>query len=192
MTKVIYHATMSLDGYVAGPGGDMSWVRGFAGGPNEPVDRLLDRIGALLIGGGTFHGTPAVTAARDTDTRPASSEEGTPYGGAWRGPMVVHTHEGDPAPVEGYEKIGGDIRAAAGHAIERAAGGDVAVLGPTTAARLLMAGMLDEVLLHVAPVLLGGSVRALSLPADRPYRLTEVERSFAGDVTNLWYRVDRG
>lgn len=51
MSKVLWHISMSLDGFVAGPGDDMSWL--FAGGitPDPQfVDEVLNQIGAVLIG----------------------------------------------------------------------------------------------------------------------------------------------
>ena len=57
MGKVIYSATMSLHGYIAGPDGDMSWLAPYLG-PNPQVDALQRDIGALLIGGRTFRRRP--------------------------------------------------------------------------------------------------------------------------------------
>ena len=48
MGKVLYSVTMSLDGYIAGPGGDMSWLAPYLG-PNPEIDGLQQRIGSLLI-----------------------------------------------------------------------------------------------------------------------------------------------
>jgi hypothetical protein len=46
---------MSLDGFIAGPGGDMSWMVDYLG-PNPVVDQLIKRTGALLVGNRTFGG----------------------------------------------------------------------------------------------------------------------------------------
>ncbi len=72
-----------------------------------------------------------------------------------------------------------------------AAAGDgyVAVLGATTARRCLEAGLLDEVLVHVAPVLLGHGVRLFDHPGGTQVRLTPLELSHAGPIANAWYRV---
>ena len=56
MAKLLYSATMSLDGFIAGPGGDMSWLSEHLGGENEAADRLLGRLGALLVGRVTYGG----------------------------------------------------------------------------------------------------------------------------------------
>ena len=55
MAKVLYSVTMSLDGFIAGPGGDMSWLSEHLG-PNPEIDRLIDDIGSLLVGHRTFGG----------------------------------------------------------------------------------------------------------------------------------------
>ncbi len=55
MAKFLYSAAMSLDGFIAGPGGDMSWMADYAG-PNPVVDELISRTGAILAGNRTFGG----------------------------------------------------------------------------------------------------------------------------------------
>ena len=72
MSKLVYSAAMSLDGFIAGPGGDMSWMRPYAG-PNPEVDELQRDIGALLVGNRTFHGD---------DPNKGTGAEGA-FGGTW-------------------------------------------------------------------------------------------------------------
>jgi riboflavin biosynthesis pyrimidine reductase len=55
MAGFLYSATMSLDGFIAGPGGDMSWLT-LHFRPNV-VHELIPRIGALLVGGRLTAGT---------------------------------------------------------------------------------------------------------------------------------------
>jgi dihydrofolate reductase len=55
MAKFLYSAAMSLDGFIAGPGGDVSWLVDFLG-PNPVVDELIPQVGALLVGGRTYGG----------------------------------------------------------------------------------------------------------------------------------------
>ncbi|WP_410593758.1 dihydrofolate reductase family protein [Amycolatopsis sp. lyj-23] len=174
MAKLLYHITMSLDGFVAGPADDMTWLAGLPAGPNPVVERLLGGIGAVVMG----HRTHA----------PATTAEGRVYGGRWRGPVFVVTR--DAVPSDGFtlvERLGDAVAAAS------AAAGDgyVAVLGATTARRCLEAGLLDEVLVHVAPILLGDGVRLFDHPGGTRVRLDAVELSHAGPIANLWYRVRR-
>ena len=55
MAKLLYSATMSLDGFIAGPGGDISWLTPYLG-PNPAIDDVIGQIGALLVGHRTFRG----------------------------------------------------------------------------------------------------------------------------------------
>src|SRR5919199_5450193 len=96
MSKVLYSATMSLDGFIAGPGGDMSWLTEFLG-PNPVVDDLIPMIGALLVGRRTFGGD---------DPHKGTPSEGEPFGGGWSGPQFVLTHHAPDTPVPGITFVG--------------------------------------------------------------------------------------
>ncbi|GLW24434.1 hypothetical protein Mame01_44770 [Microbispora amethystogenes] len=89
MAKMLYSATMSVDGYITGPGGDMSWLTEHIG-PNPLVDRLIRDIGALLVGNRTFGGD---------DPHRGTDKEGKPFGGGWEGPQFVLTHLAPATPV---------------------------------------------------------------------------------------------
>src|SRR4051812_29970512 len=56
MSKLLYSATMSLDGFIAGPDGDMSWLSEHLANSDIDVDQLMAGIGALLVGHRTFAG----------------------------------------------------------------------------------------------------------------------------------------
>lgn len=123
--------------------------------------------------------------------RPASSAEGSVYGGAWDGPQYVLTHDAPENAPEGFTFVGGDITAAV-ETVKAAAGdGYVALLGATVARTCLDAGLLDEILVHVAPVLLGDGVRMFT----RTGGPVVLERTHATPspkgVTDLWFRVPR-
>jgi hypothetical protein len=51
--KVLWHVTMSLDGFIAGPGDDMGWMGDYVG-PNPTANDVLGQIGAVLIGARTY------------------------------------------------------------------------------------------------------------------------------------------
>jgi dihydrofolate reductase len=82
----------------------------------------------------------------------------------------------------------GVIRAADGTALEAAAGKDVLVLGGTVAEQYVGAGLLDEILIHVAPVLLGEGIRLFerSGPA---VDLEPISVSRSGRITKLRFSV---
>ncbi|HET9016128.1 MAG TPA: dihydrofolate reductase family protein [Thermomicrobiaceae bacterium] len=180
MARLLYSAGMSLDGFIAGPGGDASWMVPHLG-PNPTVDALVPRIGALLVGNRTFRGDDPY---RDTEA------EGKAFGGAWDGPQFVLTHRPPGTPVAGVTFVG-DL--AAGVAAAGAAAGEryVNVLGASVARQCLEAGLLDEVLVCVLPVLLGDGVRLFDWPGGHAVRLERLGVTHTPQATNLWFRVLR-
>ncbi|MFB9239710.1 dihydrofolate reductase family protein [Plantactinospora siamensis] len=173
MATVLFHTTMSLDGFTTAAGGDMSWLADHAGGGNPTVTDLLGRIGSVLLGGRTWRGDGG-----------AASDEGKPYGGAITVPQVVLTSRPPAAAVPGVE-FAADLGAAIA-AARRAAGDRYgAVLGAETARSCLAAGELDEVLVHVAPVLLGDGVPLFRQPGGEKVRLEQLSVTHTARVTNL-------
>jgi dihydrofolate reductase len=180
MAKMLYSVTMSLDGFIAGPGGDMSWLTEYLG-PNPSIDELIGRIGALLIGNRTFRGD---------DPHKGTASEGEPFGGGWTGPQFVLTHHPPDAPAPGITFVG-DLDTAVTEA--KAAAGDlyVNILGADVAHQCLDAGVLDEVLVCIAPVMLGDGVRLFDRPGGTNVKLERLSLTQAPLATNLWMRVVR-
>ena len=177
MSTLLYSATMSLDGFIAGPGGDMSWLAGDFG-PNPIVSELLESVGALLIGNRTFHGD---------DPNRGTEKEGA-YGGAWKGPQFVLTHNIPDTPVPGITFVD-NLEDAVAASKEAAGGKYVNILGADVARQCLEAGLLDEILVVVAPLLLGAGTRLFDRPGGTNVRLERIRQDEAPKTTNLWYRV---
>lgn len=180
MARLLYSVTMSLDGFIAGPGGDMSWLTEHIG-PNPTVDEVIGRIGALLVGNRTFRGD---------DPHRGTPKEGKPFGGGWDGPQFVLTHHVPDIAVPGVTFVS-DLDS--GVAAAEAAAGEkyVNVLGASIARQCLEAGVLDEVLVFIAPVLLGDGVRLFDYPGGTNIRLERISVSQAPKATSLWFRVAR-
>ncbi|SFO92603.1 Dihydrofolate reductase [Geodermatophilus dictyosporus] len=173
MATLLYSATASLDGFIAGPGGDMSWLTPHLGTPNPTADRLVSRVTAVLVGARTFGGD---------DPNRGTDREGA-FGGQWSGPVVVLTHRPAAEAPEGVT-FAGDLHRAVDLAREAAGDGVVDVLGADVARQLVEARLLDEVLLFFAPVLLGDGVRVLDVPGG-----TQVLLDRLPGETEHWYRV---
>lgn len=175
--RVVWSATMSLDGFIAGPGDAMDWVFEHAG-PNPVVDEIIRTTGAILAGRRSY----------DVGRKAQRPELQEAFGGGWSGPQFVLTHRPhDPDPANTF--LSGDIVAAVATALDAANGGNVNVIGADVARQCLAAGLIDDVVVMVAPVLLGGGVRLLDDPAAGPTALELMDLSRAGQVTNLRYRV---
>ena len=180
MSKVLYSATMSLDGFIAGPGGDMSWLTEFLG-PNPVVDDLIPMIGALLVGRRSFYGD---------DPHKGMPNEGEPFGGGWSGPQFVLTHRPPDTQLPDVTFVD-DLETAV--AAAKAAAGDkyVNIIGADVARQCLEAGWVDEMLVFIAPVLLGDGVRLFNHPGGTNIKLERLSQTEAPLATGLWMRVVR-
>lgn len=178
MGKTLYSVSMSLDGFIAGTGGDMSWLASYLA-PNPTVDDLTHEIGALLVGRRTFGGD---------DPYKGTDYEGEAFGGGWSGPQFVLTHRPPETSVPGVTFVDDLDR---GLSAANAAAGDryVNILGASVAQQCLERGQLDEILVCIAPVLLGDGVRLFDYPGGMNVKLERIHLSQAPDATNIWLRV---
>lgn len=180
MATFMYSAAMSLDGFIAGPDGDMGWLVDYLG-PNKIVEALVSDIGALLVGKRTFGGDDPF---KDT---PA---EGEAYGGAWHGPQFVVTHHPPAYPVEDVTFVP-DLDSGITASAEAAGDRYVSILGADVAAQCLAAGTLDEVLVTIVPIMLGDGVRLFTNPGGAAVRLELIDVSYEPPSTTVWSRVIR-
>ncbi len=172
---VRWHTLMSLDGFIAGPNDEMGWAFEAELGSGETIDEIVRATGALLVGRRT----------QDVEDR----DQPGFYGGAFNGPFFVLRHNPPAAPpvVKGVtgQFIDTDIHDAVAIAKDSAAGADVGVLGASVARQCLEAGLLDEVIVHVAPVLLGDGVRLFTSRGTAPFHLQPLSVTNDGQLTAL-------
>lgn len=198
MAKVIADQSMSLDGFSTGPnvavgngmgdGGDQlhEWMGWEDGGPAAragvgdeltPLD-LLTRSGAVVVGRRMF----------DVGEEPWGDDP------PFHQPVFVVTHR-PKAPIvkEGgttYTFVTGGIAAALALAKEAAGGKDVAVLGGADVIRQCAeAGLLDELRLHLAHILLGDGTRLFNRIDPKRVILERTCFVDAPGVTHLTFRV---
>ena len=209
MSRVRCQISISLDGFVAGPnqsvenplgeGGERlhewafatdSWQRSHgreAGEHNadaEVVDAMQQGIGAHVMGRRMFGGGDGKW---DESWRGWWGED-PPFHAAV---SVLTHHPREPLEMEGgttFTFVTGGIEAALEQARAAAGEQDVAIAGGASAIRqYLAAGLLDELYLHVVPVVLGAGERLLEDVGDLALEPVEVVASPA--VTHVRYRV---
>ena len=167
MGKVLWYVTMSLDGFIAGRGDALDWVTDFSG----PVaGDAMESIGAVLAGARS-HGVSEV------------------LGGHWSGPQFVLSHHPHDDPNATF--LTGHIRRAVGTAMETAGDKDLLVVGANVAHQCLEEGLIDEIVVHVAPLLLGDGVRLYGGPGMPRVDLEQVSAGEVGNIADLRYRVVR-
>jgi dihydrofolate reductase len=211
MSSVTCQISMSLDGFVAGPNqsvenpigeGGMrlhewafatdSWraQQGMEGGERntdaEVAEGLMRGIGAYIMGRNMFGGG---TGPWDESWRGWWGED-PPY----HTPVFVLTHHPrEPLVMQGgttFSFVTDGIESALGQAKAAAGDQDVSIAGGASAVQqYLAAGLLDELYVHIVPIVLGAGERLLDGVGDPTLEPVEVIASPA--VTHVRYRVVR-
>lgn len=172
----IYFTACSLDGYVAGPGADLTWL---VDTPRERADDtplsftpFVEQVGAAVMGRGTYDWL-VVAQGPEAPVAPC--------------PTWVLTHR--PGVVTpGVEAYAGDLADLHARLVDVAAGRHVWVMGGgDVAGQLLDLGLLDEVWVQYTPVTLGAGSPLLPRRAD--LRLLDAARN--GDFVDTHYAVVR-
>ena len=182
MRKLIYSMTVSLDGFIAGPGGDISWS-----GPDEELHRFhndrVRELGAHLLGRRLYE-TMVYWETADQD--PSASAVTLDFARIWQAlPKIVFSTT--------LERVEGNTRLVSGNVVDELArlmeepGGDLEVGGAGLASELIKRNLIDDYRLFVSPVVLGSGTPYF--PAmERRIDLELLEtRTFGGGVQYLHY-----
>jgi dihydrofolate reductase len=151
MRKLIYSMGVSLDGFIAGPGGEIDWSA-----PDEELHRFHNQqareFGAELYGRRLYE---VMRYWETVDEQPSAPEYELEFARIWKDtPKIVFSRT--------LEKVEGNARLARGSAAEEVArlkeqpGKDLAVGGAGLASTFMKLGLIDEYRLFVSPVILGG------------------------------------
>ena len=183
MRKVIYSMGVSLDGFIAGPGGEIDWSA-----PSEELHRFHNEqtkeIGAHFMGRRLYE-TMVYWETADQD--PATGETEHEFAHIWQAlPKVVFSTTLDR--VEGNARLARDSVEEEVARLKAEPGKDLAVGGAGIAATFARLGLIDEYRLFVSPVVLGGGTPFFP-PLDERVDLELVEtRTFGSKVEYLRYR----
>ena len=199
MSATVLYMSMSLDGFIAGPnegpgnglgdGGHRlhEWVLRGAGGDHKGVGRPAGVNGQIFD---EFMATGAVVAGRGT-FEPAGGWGGDHHDGV---PIWILSRRAPGIDVSQWPLVTyvNDVRTAMSEAKRAAGDKNVLVHGAATAQLALAAGLLDELEIHLVPVLLGQGRRLFDErgPEHIGLERTRILEGEAG-VTHLHYRVQR-
>ena len=196
MGHVMTGFTMSLDGFVAGPGDDFERLfRWYAAGDTEyvyPNPRWTVRVSAASAA--LLHEMSASTGAIVTGRRLFDMTDG------WGGrhpmdvPIVVVTHRGAEDwvaahPDAPFTFVTEGVEAAIEQARVLAGDKAVAIGGADVAQQALRAGLVDEIGVELVPALLGTGVPFFANLGPNPIELESTLRVGGQGVTHLRYRV---
>ena len=184
MRSLVYSMGVSLDGFIAGPGGEIDWSA-----PDEELHRFHNRqareIGAHLCGRRLYE---VMLYWETADENPAAHEIELEFARIWKAvPKVVFSTT--------LEKVEGNARLARDGAAEELArlkaqpGKDLSVGGAGLASTFAKLGLIDEYRLFVSPVVLGGGTPYFPALDERIDLELVEERTFGGGVVYVRYRV---
>jgi dihydrofolate reductase len=215
MAKLRFQIAMSLDGFVAGPNPNVenplgeggmqlhewafeleAWRKphgregGAVNASTPVVEASLENVGATIMGRNMFGG----------GTGPWGAE---PWDGWWGDEPPFHTpvfvlthHAREPLEKQGgttFHFVTDGIESALKQAKDAAGGKDVSLGGGANVAQqYLAAGLIDEMLLSVVPVLLGGGTRLFENVPAGALKLDPIQVVDAPGVTHLRYRLVSG
>jgi dihydrofolate reductase len=187
MSTVVIVMSMSLDGFIAGPGDDIGpvldvWLDPPSGAMSDVNQKIVE---------GWFTTTAVVMGRRmfDLGARQSGWVENPPY----TVPIFVVSHSVPDEIAAGgtnYTFVTDGVESAIKQAQEVAGDGFVTVVGGANVfQQALDAGLVDELRLHIAPVVLGKGIRLFDNLAALPVKLEVAEVVDTPDVTHVTYRV---
>jgi dihydrofolate reductase len=183
MRKLVYSMSVSLDGFIAGPDGDIGWSA-----PDEELMRFHIRqtrqIGAHMCGRGLYEDMLPWETAETTRSDPRELE----FARIWKAiPKVVFSATLDQ--VEGNARLATDDAAVEAARLTEQPGDEVvSVGGAGLAATLIKLDLIDEYRQFVNPIVLGGGT-AYFPPLNAKLELELLEtRTFGSRVVYLRYQ----
>lgn len=183
MRKLIYSMGVSLDGFIAGPDGEIEWSA-----PDEELHRFHNRqtreLGAHLLGRRLYELMAYWETADEKRSAPAHELE---FARIWKEmPKVVFSQTLEK--VEGNARLVRDGVAEEVAKLKEQPGKDLAVGGAGLASTLMKLGLVDEYRLFVSPVVLGGGTPYFpALEEEINLELVETQ-TFGSRVVYLRYR----
>ena len=174
---------MSLDGFVAGPGGNIDWSV-----PDEELHRFHNQqtgeIGVHLCGRRLYE---VMTYWETADEDPSAADYELEFARIWQElPKIVFSKTLDS--VEGNARLVRDGLAGEVAKLKEQPGKDLAVGGAGLASAAMMLNLIDEYRLFVYPVLLGGGTPYFPALEDRLNLELMETRTFGSRVVHVRYR----
>jgi dihydrofolate reductase len=183
MGKVIYSMGVSLDGFIAGPAGEIDWSA-----PDEELHRFHNeqarKMGVHLYGRRLYE---AMRYWETAEQNPSAPEHELEFARIWREtPKIVFSRTLDR--VEGYATLVKDNVAEEVARLKQQSGKELAVGGAGLASTFVEQGLIDEYRPFIHPVILGGGTPYLRQLDDRINLQLVETRKFGSGVVYLRYQ----
>jgi dihydrofolate reductase len=181
--RIVYDMSVSLDGRVASPDGSLEWVA-----VDDETHRLFNdearAMSAFLLGRRTYELLQAFWPTADQD--PSAPAVIADFARIWR-EMPKYVFSRTLQHADATTTLIGDVKRDDVERLKSDARGDLSVGGPTLASALLRMGLVDELVMYVNPVVVGGGT-AYFPELERPLKLNLVSAgALASGVVRLAY-----
>jgi dihydrofolate reductase len=182
MAKLIYSTITSLDGYVADEDGKFDWAE-----PDEEVHSFVNDlyrpVGTFLFGRRMYEVLVAWETISLADQPPFIQD----FAEIWRAADKIVYSRTLETVSSARTRIEREFDPEAVRQLKATAERDITVGGPDVAAQAIKAGLVDEIHLVVAPVVVGGGIEALPDNVRLDLELLD-ERRFGNGMVHLRYR----
>jgi dihydrofolate reductase len=183
MDKLIYSAIASADGFTEAPDGDLDW-----GKPGEELLRFINDLerpaGTYLYGRRMYE---AMLYWETAHTMPGQSPLFQEFTGIWQAADKVVFSKTLASVSSARTRIEPAFELSLVRQLKSAAGHELRVAGADLAGQAMKAGLVDELRLFLAPVVLGGGKPALPGGLHAGLELLDTRR-FASGAVYLRYR----
>ena len=184
MAKLIYSALTSLDGYVADEAGNFDWAK-----PSEEVHVFINDlerpVGTHLYGRRMYEVMAYWETADTVADQPSLIRD---YAKIWQAAEKIVYSRTLAEVSSARTRIEQEFDIDAVRQLKATADRDIGIGGPELAAQAIEAGLVDELHLFVAPVVIGGGKRSLPDKVRLELELLD-ERRFANGMVHLHYRT---
>jgi dihydrofolate reductase len=184
VARLIYSAITSLDGYLEDGNGTFDWAA-----PDEQshafVNDLMRPVGTYLYGRRMYE---VMTYWETADQAPDQPPVEHDFTEIWQAADKVVWSRTLESPTTARTRIEREFDADAVHRLKETETRDLTIGGAELAASALRAGLVDELQLFLAPIVVGGGKRALPDGLRLPLELIETHR-FGSGMVFLRYRT---
>jgi dihydrofolate reductase len=183
MAKLIYSAITSLDGYIEDEEGKFDWRE-----PDEEVHTFVNElerpVGTHLYGRRMYEVMLAWETTALADQPPFIQD----FAEIWRAADKVVYSKTLETVSSARTRIERDFDPEAVRQLKATAGRDITVAGPNLSARAFEAGLVDELHLFVAPIVVGGGKQSFPGTLRQKLELLD-ERRFGNGMVHVRYRT---
>lgn len=178
MAKVCFGMIMSLDGFVNDRDGEMDKLYA-SFEPDEEINAIMARTGAVILGRRAFD-------LADADSYAADYEFQVPIFVVTHHPPVKHPKENEQLT---FTFVTDGIESAVQKAKETAGEKDVLILGVEVFRQALKAGLVEELQMAIAPIILGKGLRLFEQLEDLEIDLEKIRTIETSQQVEIWYKV---